>query len=128
MSNAKILIPFTAAIFLLNPASYIVKTIVSKWAPENNSQLQTDTKSIKESLDNAGQLIGIMERILVLIFVFIGNWEGVGFLLAAKSVFRFGDLKEAKNMKITEYVLIGTLLSFGIAIITSVIATKLLCE
>ena len=43
----------------------------------------------------------------------------VGFLLAAKSIFRFGDLKEAHDIKLTEYVLIGTLLSFGIAIITA---------
>jgi len=41
----------------------------------------------------------------------------VGFLLTAKSVFRFGDLKESKDRKLTEYILIGTLLSFGIAII-----------
>jgi len=39
-------------------------------------------------------------------------------LIAAKSVFRFGDLRESKNRKLTEYILIGTLLSFGIAIAT----------
>ena len=44
-------------------------------------------------------------------------WEGIGFLLAAKSVFRFGDLNNSKDRNLTEYVLIGTLLSFGIAII-----------
>jgi hypothetical protein len=42
--------------------------------------------------------------------------EAVGFLLAAKSVFRFGDLKDDHDRMRTEYVLIGTLLSFGIAI------------
>ena len=43
--------------------------------------------------------------------------EGVGFLIAAKSVFRFGDLSKAKDRKLTEYILIGTLLSFGLAIL-----------
>ena len=39
-------------------------------------------------------------------------------MLAAKSIFRFGDLKENKDIRLTEYILIGTLLSFGIGILT----------
>jgi hypothetical protein len=46
--------------------------------------------------------------------------------LAAKSIFRFGDLKESKDRKLTEYVLIGTLLSFGIAIAVGMITLKLI--
>jgi hypothetical protein len=46
--------------------------------------------------------------------------------LAAKSVFRFGDLKESKDRKLTEYILIGTLLSFGIAIASGIVALKLI--
>jgi hypothetical protein len=41
-------------------------------------------------------------------------------------VFRFGDLKEAADMKLTEYVLIGTLLSFGIATATALITLKIM--
>ena len=62
----------------------------------------------------AGKLIGILERLFIFFFVVKGFWEGIGFLLAAKSIFRFGDLKESKDVKLTEYILIGTLLSFGI--------------
>lgn len=65
----------------------------------------------------AGKYIGVLERLFILGFV-IGNfWEGIGFLLAAKSIFRFGDLNNAKERHLTEYVLIGTLLSFGAAIL-----------
>jgi hypothetical protein len=53
--------------------------------------------------------------------VILGRWEAIGFLLAAKSVFRFGDLKESKDRKLTEYILIGTLLSFGVAILIGII-------
>ena len=67
----------------------------------------------------------MLERLFVFIFVITGNWEGIGFLLAAKSVFRFGDLKESKDRKLTEYILIGTLLSFGIAIATGMLVLKL---
>jgi hypothetical protein len=66
--------------------------------------------------------------LLVLVFVFLGKWEGIGFLLTAKSVFRFGDIKDARSMKLTEYVLIGTFLSFGIAIMTGLIALQLLAK
>ena len=69
-----------------------------------------------KGLPNAGKWIGYLERILILTFIFTGNIEGVGFLLAAKSVFRFGELNRAKDIKTTEYVLIGTFASFTISI------------
>lgn len=119
LSNPDTLAFITALLFLLNPASFIIKTIISKWIPAPNSGTST-------SLQNAGQWIGFMERLLIFIFILIGKWEGIGFLLAAKSIFRFGDLKDAKDMKLTEYVLIGTLLSFGLAIVISHIAAKII--
>lgn len=65
----------------------------------------------------AGKYIGILERLFIMGFVIANFWEGIGFLLAAKSIFRFGDLNNAKERHLTEYVLIGTLLSFGCAIL-----------
>lgn len=140
-SNKKILVYSAAVLLLFEPASILIRTVISQWTPDSviktparsegsDDDLLLDpekTKPIsKASLENAGKWIGIIERFLVLIFVLLGKWEGVGFLLAAKSVFRFGDLKDAKDMKLTEYVLIGTLLSFGIAIMTGLMATYLL--
>jgi hypothetical protein len=77
------------------------------------------TDGEQNSLANAGKYIGILERLFVFVFILTNHWEGVGFLIAAKSVFRFGDLKKSKDRKLTEYILIGTLLSFGLAIITA---------
>ena len=107
----------TAAVFLSVPSSIIIKTLISIWTPVtvDHSKLQT------ESLVNAGKYIGILERLLVFVFIIVNHWEGVGFMIAAKSVFRFSDLAEAKQRKLTEYVLIGTLLSFGIAVITGIL-------
>jgi hypothetical protein len=68
---------------------------------------------------NAGLYIGMLERLFVFTFIILNHWEGIGFLLAAKSVFRFGDLSNANDRKLTEYVLIGTLISFAFAIGTS---------
>jgi len=47
-------------------------------------------------------------------------------LLAAKSIFRYGSLSKAKEIKTTEYVLVGTFASFAIAILVGVVATRLL--
>lgn len=70
----------------------------------------------EESLPSAGSYIGILERLFVLIFVLANQWQAIGFLIAAKSILRFGDISKAKSRKLTEYVLVGTLLSIGIAL------------
>ena len=61
----------------------------------------------------------MLERLFIFGFIIINFWEGIGFRLAAKSIFRFGDLKESKDIKLTDYILIGTLLGFGLAIVIS---------
>lgn len=77
-----------------------------------------------DGLLNAGKYIGIVERLFVFGFVVLSFWQGVGFLLAAKSIFRFGDLKEKKDIRLTEYILIGTLISFGMAIIVGLLYVR----
>jgi hypothetical protein len=66
-----------------------------------------------KGLENGGKLIGQLERALIFLFIFIGQPAGIGFLVAAKSILRF---EEAKQQRLAEYVLIGTLLSFSLAI------------
>jgi Protein of unknown function (DUF3307) len=104
----------TGIIFLTKPCSILIKNIISIWTPESKNNKDN-------SLENAGNYIGIFERLFVFCFILTGHFEAIGFLLAAKSIFRFGDLKEAKDRKLTEYVLIGTLLSFGLALLTSLL-------
>jgi hypothetical protein len=104
---------------LTQPSAIIIKMLIAGWLPENESKE-------KKTLANAGKLIGILERLFVFGFVVSGNWSGIGFLLAAKSVFRFGDLKEKEGIKLTEYILIGTLLSFGLAMLVSLLYLKLI--
>lgn len=89
--------------------SIVIKSITSIW--------NIDEDNDNESLKNAGAYIGMLERLFILAFVALNQWSAIGFLLAAKSVFRFGDLSNAKDRKLTEYILIGTLLSFGSAIL-----------
>ncbi|WP_335964489.1 DUF3307 domain-containing protein [Galbibacter sp. PAP.153] len=104
----------SAVIFLTHPTSIIIKTLISIYTPKTEMDKG-------DSLENAGKYIGMLERLLVFVFIVTNHWEGVGFLIAAKSIFRFSDLTEAKDRKLTEYILIGTLLSFGIAIMASLL-------
>lgn len=108
------LLLLTCLLFLTRPVSIIMQAIFTKWDIEKLTQGN-------ESLTDAGKYIGILERLLVFIFIIMNHWEAVGFLITAKSVFRFGDLKESKHRKLTEYILIGTLISFGIAIVTGIL-------
>lgn len=115
----KALILLTAIVLLTSPSSVLIKIFISHWTPDT-------MYTVKSSLPDAGKYIGYLERLFVLGFVLTGHWEAVGFLLAAKSVFRFGDLKESRDRKLTEYVLIGTLLSFGIALLVAMVTSKLI--
>jgi hypothetical protein len=119
--NNQFWVILTGILFLTKPTSICIRNLISIWTPENNNRNDN-------SLANAGNYIGILERLFVLCFIITGHFEAIGFLLAAKSIFRFGDLKEAKDRKLTEYVLIGTLLSFGIALLTGLIVQVMMLQ
>jgi hypothetical protein len=67
-------------------------------------------------IPDAGRLIGQLERTLILFLVIAGVPSGIGLLVAAKSILRFGEVKEPENREMAEYVLIGTLASFAFAV------------
>jgi hypothetical protein len=120
--NNQFWILITGILLITKPTSIFIKTVISIWSPETQNSNQDN------SLANAGNYIGILERLFVFGFILTGHFEAIGFLLGAKSIFRFGDLKEAKDRKLTEYVLIGTLISFGTAIIAGLIVQALLLQ
>lgn len=112
-NSKKFWVYVTAYIVVTSPASVLINRLTSRWG--NNIDNSND------SLKDAGKWIGIIERILILTFIILNQFEAIGFLLAAKSVFRFGELKNSAEQKRAEYILIGTLLSFSVAIATGII-------
>ncbi len=110
-----ILLLATSLVLVTVVAAIIMQVVISRW-----EKLEEEKEIKSEGLEKAGYYIGILERLFVFGFIALQHWEGVGFLLAAKSIFRFGDLSKAKDRKLTEYILIGTLISFGIAIAVAV--------
>ena len=77
------------------------------------AKLPGDDKA--ESLPGAGRVIGFLERGLIFALILLGQPEGVGLLIAAKSILRFGAVKDDRAL--SEYVIIGTLASFGWALV-----------
>lgn len=112
LSMAKVLLYLIAFLLLAVVSPIFLQVFFTRW-----NQEQTVQNKRTETLLDAGLLIGIMERLMIVFFILVGFLEGIGFLLAAKSIFRFGDLTNAKDTKFTEYVLVGTFASFLIAII-----------
>ena len=100
----------TALILVTYVSAVLLKVSLSKWSEQI-------VKIDNSNTNNAGKYIGILERLFIFFFAVMNFWEGIGFLLAAKSIFRFGDLKESKDVRLTEYILIGTLMSFGLGIL-----------
>jgi hypothetical protein len=71
----------------------------------------------EEGLLHAGRIIGILERVISFILIIFNQFAAVGFLIAAKSILRFKETERAE----TEYLLIGSLLSFGTAIVSGLL-------
>ena len=76
----------TAVILVTNVTAVVIQVFIARW---DGGVEQNEKQS--EGLEKAGFHIGILERLLVFSFIVLNHWEGVGFLLAAKSIFRFGD-------------------------------------
>ncbi|MEE4197340.1 MAG: DUF3307 domain-containing protein [Bacteroidales bacterium] len=103
-----------AYLLCLKPTNILIREVFSIYRIKIKKQPDED-------LLNAGKLIGNIERILTLTLLLIGQYEAIGFIIAGKSILRYEGVKTSK----TEYVLIGTLLSFGIAILIGIIVTKI---
>lgn len=84
----------------------------------------TEAKGASAKLD-ASAWIGILERILIAIFILMNQVAAIGFLVAAKSIFRFSDAQKDGNKK-AEYFLLGTLVSFAMAVIVGLVVQYLL--
>jgi len=90
-------------------AGHFIKEVADRLA-RNDAAVK---EALDEGLRGGGAQIGKLERALAFFLFLAGQPAGIGFLVAAKSILRF---EEAKKQKVGEYVLIGTLWSFGLSL------------
>lgn len=117
VTNQKFLTIVLANIFVIWPAGYLIAKITQPWQ---------DQIGKNKGLVDAGRWIGMTERILILTFVLIDQFTGIGFLIAAKSILRFSDIKNAEDRKEAEYILLGTMVSFIVAICAGLLAVNVI--
>ena len=113
--NTQYLLITIGLLLCIKPANIVIREIF------RHAQIQPISQNKNGELPNAGKLIGSFERLLAFFFVLLGQYEALGFLIAAKSLLRLRDSETAKS----EYVLVGTLISFFIAILLGVLVNKL---
>ncbi|HKI87556.1 MAG TPA: DUF3307 domain-containing protein [Draconibacterium sp.] len=116
-------IPLSAVIFWIYATGFILITSPLGIFTGKFLNVIISDKNKTNKLDVSGW-IGILERIMIFIFITTGQFSAIGFLIAAKSVFRFNDTREDGNKK-AEYFLLGTLISFTLAIVVGLIINKL---
>ncbi len=104
----------TSIIFLWKPANIIFKNLFSKYKPNKNNQ-EKDDNSFENTLnddigkDNAGAMIGNMERLLLFVCLFFGQYITMGLIITCKGFARYATIQ--KNASFAEYFLIGTFYS-----------------
>lgn len=100
-----------AAILLLlfQPCSITIRKVLDYFEPETEEY--TD-----EGIKNAGALIGILERFIILLMIYANQFTAIGFVLTAKSIARYNKISE--NPQFAEYYLLGTLFSSLLIIVS----------
>jgi hypothetical protein len=105
----KILLVGVVYVAVIFGGGYLIRELIGPlWKEDPDQKTQEH-----EHVVNAGLYIGWLERFLVLTALFLQSPATVGFILAAKSIARYPELK---SVRFAEYFLIGTLLSVTIAI------------
>lgn len=119
--NPKYLLLATACAIAHKPSNLLVNLIIHYYevpVPKD----EADDNNESHGAFHSGSLIGTMERLLMIILIVMSQYEAMGFLIAAKSILRFSSVNGSEK---SEYVVAGTFLSFGIALVLGLLVIHL---
>ncbi len=88
----------------------IVRLLLARFAT-----IKDRLQDAADDMARTGTLIGMLERLLLLVMVLLSQWGAVGIILTAKSVARFDRLKK---QGFSDYYMIGTLTSLLVAVLS----------
>ncbi len=126
-------------LFILSGGTVITRLTLSALAPQGEEEAadsftieaqnaaspsSTQIEEIAITLDepkgkSGGEIVGILERILIFTFVLINNYVAITFVITAKSIARFDKITKDKSF--SDKFLIGTLTSVSVAIFSAFI-------
>lgn len=113
---------FNQPSYLLIISAYVIITFpIGFLIGHATSKITTSTTPTET--DYNGLKIGIYERIIILTFVLLEQYEAIGFLIAGKSLLRFASRNQHKQ---SEYVLLGTMMSYALTIVFGVILRQIM--
>lgn len=107
IKNYFYLVVIAKIIIVVFPANWLIRFLMPKY----------NMKKEKEEAKN-GKVIGILERLLILIFLYLNQIMAIGVVLTCKSITRF---KQLEDRNFAEKYLIGTMLSTLITVIVYII-------
>lgn len=95
----------------------------NKWSVIYDNIYQSIT-CMKKTLFNSktytgGEVIGIIERLLIFTFIVFGNYVSITFVIAAKSIARFKKIEQ--DSEFSDKFLVGTLSSATVAIFSGIV-------
>jgi hypothetical protein len=113
----------TVLLFLAKPSNVLIQNILSPVRIAAEKPEAEQDKALEASDAKGGRIIGTLERILIALFILLGQWSALGFTLAAKTLTRYNKIAEDKSFG--EQYLIGTLLSVLLTIV-AILAYKII--
>lgn len=116
LNNLDKTIILLAYLLISYPLGYLIGLATTKISNPKNQEEKTDKNGLR---------IGIFERIIILTFVLLGQYEAIGFLITGKSLLRFGSKDENKK---SEYVLLGTMMSYAITIVFGILLKQFITK
>lgn len=115
ITTSSLIIFFVQILLIHKPTNLFIVSILQPYKPSDK-----DTENNRNiSTNRVGRMIGTIERIIMLFFLWIKQYSSVGLVLTAKSIARYNKISEDKEF--AEYYLLGTLLSTICVLIVSVI-------
>lgn len=106
-------------LFAVDGGTKIVRGILNKFPGLYTAVTQKlNVEMATGESENAGEWIGILERLIALTFVLTGNMTAVAFALTAKSIARF---KELEDKQFSEYYILGTSASLVVPLVAGMV-------
>lgn len=106
---------------MLWPTSFVVKYCLLGIA--RSVPASTPASPTEPDAERGGRTIGMFERVIIFTLVLLGEYSAIGFLITGKSIIRFAQSNEKIR---SEYVLVGTMASYAVAILAGVLVNWLL--
>ncbi len=106
------------AIINVRAAALMIGTLVRAPQP-----LKDPTPATSAPEARVGAVIGILERLIVVALVLVGQYAAIGLVVTAKTIARFRQLEDRQ---FAEYYLLGTLASIATAILTGMVGVAAL--